>query len=141
MGDRANVFVRTDEQNPQIGVYLYTHNGGTDLPATVQRALAKRWRWNDPAYLARIIFCEMVKGHDDRETGFGIATYSPDGRERILYVDPFKQTIGCTCENAREGADLSIRLPCKPTWTFEKFVALNLDEKSGWRTNEYGDRL
>jgi hypothetical protein len=41
MGDRANVYVKnTDTQ----GVFLYSHWGGTELPATVQKAL-KRKAW------------------------------------------------------------------------------------------------
>jgi hypothetical protein len=71
MGDRGNVFVDTD--NDGKGVYLYTHWGGSDLPDTVRKALMKKWRWSDPSYLARIIFCEMVKGQENRETGFGIS--------------------------------------------------------------------
>ena len=66
MGDRGNVKVD--------GVYLYTHDMGTSLPFVVKRALRKQWRWDDSAYLARIIFCEMIKGREQDEFGFGIST-------------------------------------------------------------------
>lgn len=92
MGDRANVFVKTGKD----GVYLYTHWNGTELPATLQAALngpTGRSRWSDEAYLARIIFCSMVKGQEDEATGFGIATYTPDGDDRVLEVDCGSQTI------------------------------------------------
>lgn len=44
MGDKANVLVRQDNDDP--GVYLYTHGAGTELPATLQKALAKCLLWN-----------------------------------------------------------------------------------------------
>jgi len=89
MGDRANVKVTGGMGT----TYLYTHWGGTNLPAVVQRALAKHWRWNDQSYLTRIIFCEMVKGSETDETGFGIAQKCGDGDERIVEVDTFTQTV------------------------------------------------
>lgn len=46
------------------------------------------------------------------ETGFGISTYPPDGRERILVVD---------CE--RQEVSMKIRDEVRKTWSFEKYVA------------------
>lgn len=91
MGDRANVYIKGYKGEP--GVYLYTHWSGTDLPETVQRALARQERWDDHAYLARIVFCEMVKGFEADETGFGISAGICDGGGRILVLDPDTQEM------------------------------------------------
>jgi hypothetical protein len=36
-------------------------------------------RWDDDAYLARIMFDQMTLGDHGEETGFGITTSPPDG--------------------------------------------------------------
>lgn len=80
MGDRANVHV--------AGAYLYTHWGGHELPATLQKSLQRgRPRWDDPSYLARIIFCDMVDGDERDLTGFGISAELQDNEHPILEVD------------------------------------------------------
>ena len=112
MGDRANIFVKQE----QSGVYLYSHWGGTELPATLQAALNSpqgRGRWDDEAYLTRIIFCQMVKGDEDGETGYGISTYTPDGEDRVLEVDSNFRRIDV---RSRTG---------HPGWTFDEFCKLS----------------
>jgi len=89
MGDRGNIVVKERGQPP---VYLYTHWRGSELKAILRRALAKHWRWDNAPYLARIIFCEMVKGQEDDETGFGISTYPPD-EGTLFTVDISAQTV------------------------------------------------
>ena len=91
MGDRANVVI--DEENDKGHIFLYTHWGGPDLPLTLQKALAKRWRWGDEAYLAKIIFREMIRGCEDEETGFGISTTPPDNEHPYLRVSTKFQTV------------------------------------------------
>lgn len=84
MGDRGNIIIR-DEGAPDL--YLYTHWNGSDLPKTLKRALSRKERWDDSAYLARIIFCEMVKGSEADATGFGISTMETDaGLELVVNV-------------------------------------------------------
>ena len=80
MGDRANVVVL--DNGP---VFLYSHWGGHELPETVREALAREERWDDPAYLARIVFCQMV-GDDTGETGFGISTTPPDNEYDLIVL-------------------------------------------------------
>ena len=59
MGDRGNIIVKDGNSE----VYLYTHWTGSDLPDVLRSALKRgKSRWNDGPYLARIIFCEIVKG-------------------------------------------------------------------------------
>lgn len=74
-------------------LYLYTHWGGYELPEVLAAAIGKRWRWDDGAYLTRIIFCEMVQGHEKEETGFGISTYAPDNEYPWLVVDVARQVV------------------------------------------------
>ena len=105
MGDRGNVKI-IDSFDPDRHVHLYTHWRGSELKDIVKCALAKRWRWDDSAYLARIVFCEMIKGAEGDETGFGISQEACD-EGPLVVLDPANQkiTIG------------------KRTWTFEEFVA------------------
>lgn len=88
MGERGQIYIK------DTGVYLYTHWGGEELRATLRAALSKRWRWDDAEYLARIIFCEMVEGAIDKETGYGIGTAEHgDLNYPLLTVDCDRQTV------------------------------------------------
>lgn len=95
MGDRANVRIHEDNQNP---IYLYSHWHGSDLPQLVwdvmQSERAKN-RADDAMYLARIIFEYMLVTTDSigEEAGWGIASYPPDGADRIV-------DINCTIHGA-----------------------------------------
>jgi len=90
MGGRANIcniYSGGDE------IYFYTHNRGTDLPVILQEALQKRWRWADEAYLARIIFCHLVKGMEGSEYSFGIAPYEIDPNHDTIEVLHAEQVV------------------------------------------------
>jgi hypothetical protein len=90
MGDRANVIVKTGDEQ----VCLYSHWGGTELPATLRAAMKRgKDRWHDSPYLARVIFCEMVKGQEMTLTGFGISPSIGDGKDKVLTVDVNEQTV------------------------------------------------
>jgi hypothetical protein len=91
MGDRGNIVVLMDTESAPV--YLYTHWGGTELPEVVSAALAKRWRWNDPAYLARILFDQLTENVHGQETGFGISTSPCDNEHDYIVVDPLKQEV------------------------------------------------
>jgi hypothetical protein len=88
MGDRGNIIVKYNEDI----VYLYTHWGGSELYSILRRALGKKERWGDHAYLTRIIFCEMVKDDMEGTTGYGISSTEGDGGTDIV-VDVVKQTV------------------------------------------------
>jgi hypothetical protein len=90
MGDRANIIVTED---CKTGVVLYTHWRGSELPEILKTALDKKWRWTDTSYLTRIIFCEMVKGDEASETGFGISTQLGDNGHPYLVVDTERQVV------------------------------------------------
>ena len=95
MGDRANIFIKSDlGYGDGRGVYLYTHNDGDELPVKLQAALARRERWSDDSYLARVISCEMVKGEERDSMGYGISAYLGDNEHKIIVVDAHAQTVG-----------------------------------------------
>lgn len=98
MGSRANIYVvqHLHGENPEGGIFLYTHWGGSNLPTVLQAALKRgQDRWKDEPYLTRIIMCEMI----DREewsdtTGYGISTYLGDNEYPILVVDCIRGLVG-----------------------------------------------
>ncbi|MHA2380893.1 MAG: hypothetical protein ACXADS_16610, partial [Candidatus Thorarchaeota archaeon] len=79
------------------------------LPATVAVALKRgETRWTDDVYLARIIFCEMVRGDVTGMTGYGISPFLTDtnypGQEVEVYPARGEVSIG------------------DEVWTFSQFV-------------------
>ena len=107
MGDRGNIVI---EQYDSSRIYLYSHWGGSGLPTDLKNALAKKWRWHDEAYLARIIFDEMTKGEQGEETGYGISTTPPDNEHPVLVVNCSTQTVRV------DGGSQE--------WSFSEFIAL-----------------
>lgn len=94
MGDRGNVRLEYGEGHQPI--YLYTHWQGTFLPQIVAEALdspAGRDRWNDPSYLARIIFNRMTRGFEADATGYGISPYQADWNHPDVVVNLEAQTV------------------------------------------------
>lgn len=88
MGNRGNIFIK------DTGIYLYAHWEGSGLPDILKAALIRgETRWNDPAYLTRIIFSEMVKEDVLGTTGYGIANFICDNENPILTVDCKNQTV------------------------------------------------
>jgi hypothetical protein len=92
MGDRANILFKEVDGGE---IYFYTHWGGYDLPDTLAEALDRgKDRWNDEAYLARIIFCQMTEDSVSGTTGFGISTWpAGDAQYPPIVVDVSSQTV------------------------------------------------
>lgn len=91
MGDRGNIIIEGGGTFPHP-VYLYTHWSGSGIPQLLRAALKRgEDRWNDPAYLARVIFQGLI-GKDNDITGFGISTSYGDGGTD-WFVDMEKQTV------------------------------------------------
>lgn len=109
MGARAQVKIKT---SPKKSVYLYTHWGAESLEQDVARALAKRWRWSDSGYLARIIFEEMVGDKKGTETGFGIDTEQHGDIEKLIKINTEKETI----------KSIDIWRRTEVSYTFEEFI-------------------
>lgn len=84
MGDRGEVEIISDGGS----IHLYTHYDATELPEIVQKALIRGVdAIDDPEYLARIIFCEMIRGDVLGTEGYGIGVDQTDAW-RIVRVTP-----------------------------------------------------
>ena len=89
MGARGNIQIDQDamSQEKPDSLFLYTHWAGGHICEILAAGLEKgRSRWNDDAYMTRIIFNELQD--DDRDlTGFGIQVgYAPDNEYEIPRV-------------------------------------------------------
>jgi len=103
MGDRGNIVVRDSGGKD---VVFYTHWAGYNIAAVVRRALAKECRWEDDPYLARIIFCELVKGNEEEETGFGIGRFTAADRQHPVVLVDIKKQMVFLAEGYKEDAPL-----------------------------------
>jgi hypothetical protein len=75
-------------------LYLYTHNAGTRLVQRVHDALSRKENWNDPDYLARMIFCSMIPSQESGGSkGYGIGTEFYISAEITIVVDVTAQMI------------------------------------------------
>jgi hypothetical protein len=72
MGTHATVLVWQDDNKEPLN--FYQHYDGYNIAKEVAEGLkAGQGRWDDPTYLARIIFTQMTKSNPyDDTTGFGI---------------------------------------------------------------------
>lgn len=81
MGDRAQIHLVDN------GVWLYTHSKGYKITETAANGLDRgRSRWDDPEYLARILFSEMIKDDIEGTTGYGIGTTRYVDAHTIIHV-------------------------------------------------------
>jgi len=88
MGTRAQVYF------PETKIYLYQHYDGYNLPNTVRDALKRgKDRWDDPEYLARIVFCEMIRDDIDGTAGYGIDAVRHDDIEYLVTLDTNRQRV------------------------------------------------
>lgn len=118
MGERGNIVITKDDNMFPHPVFFYTHWSGYLVKPILQTALRRgQERWDDPQYLARIIFCEMVKGDPQGVTGFGITTAIGDSGYPLLCVNMDERTV-CELDSRN---DLSAKV--KKKWTFEQFIA------------------
>ena len=144
MGDRANVAIldRKLSGRPEDAeleaVVLYTHWYGTELPDYVHAGLSRRERWEDAPYLARIIFCQMLKGEEgslESTTGYGISTGLCDNEYPVLVLDCTTQRIASRKEEEyRKGP---VREP--EGLTFAEYCKLRPDGVQRFRME--GDRV
>lgn len=119
MGDRGNIVMEFKNKDR---IYFYSHWGGSELPGVVHHALGRRLRWDDPPYLARIIFCSLVKGQESGETGYGISPGICDNEHSLLVVDTENNRI----RYHHEGENLD----GKPyvEFSYESFLKLSEEE-------------
>lgn len=122
MGDRGNIVIK---QPDGAHLVFYTHYNGSEMPENLKKALKRgRGAWSDDMYLARIIFCEMVKDNVMDTDCFGISTYVGDNSHDLLVVDVDEQTI------SRVHGDDPTAKP-KKSWTFEKFLDVKINKEFG----------
>jgi hypothetical protein len=91
MGDRGNIGIRSNEGKDTV--WFYTHWRGSEIADVARKALAKRWRWNCPDYLARIVFDVLTDGEQGMETGCGIGVQPGDNSYAFLVIDCDKQAV------------------------------------------------
>ena len=113
MGDRGNIVVQFEEGK----LWMYTHWCGTQMPNTLAAALKRgRDRWNDSSYLARVIFCELIRHDDiDEVTGFGLSVTMGDNGHDILVVDTRDDKVKVYVEDGLNGKP-------KETYGYEEFI-------------------
>lgn len=120
MGDRGNIIIEPNGSTFTAPLYMYTHWRGSGIQQILQSALKRgKGRWNDPSYLARIIFNELTKGCEMEETGFGLSNSLGDNEHPLLWVDMKTRKVRRTEEC---GSPLS-------EWGFEEFIALKIKDE------------
>jgi hypothetical protein len=114
MGDRAQVAIKSGNDK----VYLYTHWNGSELVTNVKKSMGRaKDRWDDYEYLARVIFCDLVKGDENSTTGFGIGTQPhTDLSYPIPVLDCDKQIVTWEAGNDYSGQ------PNNPDSSFQDFI-------------------
>jgi len=95
MGSRSNVVVKEGSSQ----VWFYGHWNGDRYVADARKALARRVRWDDGPYLARIVFDGLVAVDPGRETGFGITDSITDNEHPILVLDVNSQRVSFVQES------------------------------------------
>lgn len=124
MGDRGNIVMKQRKPKDSF-LYFYTHYSGSDIASITQNALKRgKDHWSDEQYLARIVFCELVKDDIEGTHGFGISTYMGDNEHDFIVLDAEKQTVSCV----REGDPAATP---KKSWSFEQFVKVDIDKEFG----------
>ena len=99
MGMRRNIALNygrnpDDPNSDYRKIYFYTHWRALDLEDDLRQALIRGGsRWDDPPYLARIIFSEMIRDDLMGVTGFGIDVAQCDPEYPTIEVDLKNRTV------------------------------------------------
>jgi hypothetical protein len=73
MGDRNFIGIQQPDVEGDVWLYFYTHSCGPDVQRVVGKAIARAGeRRLDPAYFARILFCDLVEPDPRGTRGYGI---------------------------------------------------------------------
>ncbi len=89
MGNRGNIVVQSRGER----VFLYTHWSGSRIREVVQKALARKQRWDDPPYLTRIMFDTLTEDAHGEDSGYGIWPSLGDNGHPIITVDVDEQRV------------------------------------------------
>jgi len=116
MGSRANIAIEEEYDGGMI--YLYSHWDGYKMPFLLQNGLANgKNRWDDGAYLIRILFCALIQGDTESETGYGISTKIGENSAPILKVRVWDNTV--YLNNFR--------------YSFQEYIDLDMKDHKGWK--------
>lgn len=121
MGDRGNIVVRQTSGTNRDDVWFYTHWSGSYMKEIIGKALALKQRWDDPSYLARIIFDKLTDG-DKGTTGFGISTSIGDNEHPILVVETVAKLVYTVREDQLEDNRLPDGLTACPFTTYQRLI-------------------
>ena len=99
-------------KNEEKPVVLYTHWGANNMIFDLIKVLKRKLRWKSPSYLSRMIFCEMVKGNEIDEYGYGIMTENVCDAEKEIVVDCNRQEV------IIKGTDVHTNM----TYTFNELI-------------------
>jgi hypothetical protein len=106
MGDRANIGIRTSNNNT---IFLYLHWGGMDRHEILAKAISHAMvRDGDESYFTRILISRIVDTDWDKETGVGMAinelptmgdgydipVYSYTDKTISIYEEDWEEGIG-----------------------------------------------
>ena len=125
MGDRSNIVIQDSYNGEVLGrVYLYGHWMG---PGAIDCALhgLRSGRSTDAAYLARIIFSDMIRDDIDGETGYGITATMTDNEYPVIVIDAGAERVWI--EDWTTGNPVT-RPVVYPTFIKAANAALNADE-------------
>jgi hypothetical protein len=103
MGDRANIGIRTSNNNT---IFLYLHWGGIDRHEILAKAISQAMvRDGDESYFTRILTSRIIDTDWDKETGVGMAINElPSGGEYDVPVYNYTdKTISIYEEDWEEG--------------------------------------
>ncbi len=120
MGDRGNIyFVDASARGELRGIYMYTHWAGSYVWKVVKDALKRGDdRWGDSQYLARIVFCELVKDAVLDTTGYGLSTSIGDNEHVIIRVDDTASRVSFH----EPGRERSPKDKGIASWSYEDYV-------------------
>ena len=108
-GDRAHIILTNGYNTPdKTSIFLYTHWEGYRLHEILGAALKRgESRWDDPAYLSRIIASELFRESDiNGTTGAGLGTTMMEGSSNNdLVVDLDNRTVTTTDEKTYSYAE------------------------------------
>ena len=92
MGARSNIELKYEKGQPSV--FIYSHwDSDKELQAKLRIALARKQRWDDAPYLSRIIFCAVLDGDINGETGYGLSPYPGEEGYPTTVVDLDAQTV------------------------------------------------
>jgi hypothetical protein len=104
-------------KGPYGSVFLYTHDLAHDILHTVYKILSKKLNWDDPDYLARMLFCKLVPPEFwNSDKGFGIGTQMYHDIKLLITVDTVLKRIIITNFEVQGSINRSLH------YDFDKFI-------------------